>query len=483
MAKRWLVGVALVCLPLRAMADDAAAAATGDTQPMSLLDCVQEALVHNPDIGASEQALRKALGNRQQADGAGLPGLDFGYTEILQRENKRVFGAGPPIVTTPGNLRSFQLKSDWVLYSGGALTANRQIARAAQAAAGHQLDAAVNGVVGDTVRAYLQLLRGQELKGVADQAVTQATEQVKVATDSFNVGAVPKVNMLRAEAARQNTLQQQLQADHGIALAGASLNAVMGRSQLTPVKVTPLARHLAEAPELLDSLKLAVAQRPELKANQKAIEINRQAVLAARAGYLPTATLSGTGTHTVGAGQFQLKDNWQVVFALQLNLWDWGVTGGKVRSADADYQAERRRFERLMHNIELQVWQSVLSIGEARKRVDAAQAEVEAARQALAIEELRYKSGEGIYLELLDARTAATQAEADLVGAYYDNALAEAEWLAATGGWLAESGEVRLPTDQALPRPAHSESQGLDYPTLRHQYGLDAPATPANPGK
>lgn len=447
------------------------AAEQADTEPLTLLDCVQQALVNSPDIAASESDIRRALGDRQAADGAVQPPLSFSYSEYWQQQTKIAFGAGPPTKITPGNLRTFSLKSDWVIYAGGALRANQAIARLSQVAAEHTLRATVNTVIGETVNSYLQLLRAMELKQVSDQAVARAQEQVKVATENFNAGAVAKVDVLRAQAALQSTLQSQLQADNGIDLATAQLNSNMARSQLRPLRIAPLPKRLAEEPDLVQSLMMAVLQRPELQAYAKAIEIRKEAERAARAGYYPKLGLNSKVERTMGVGGFGSADNFQFMLTFKWDLWDWGVTTGKVRSASAQYQTERLKLERLLYNVELQVRQTVLRIAEARKRVDAATAEVDAAHQALEIEQLRYQSGEGIYLELLDARTAATQAEANLVTAYYDNALAEADWLAATGGYVADPTQATLPQDLTLPLPQPNTDHGKGYSDLLREFG------------
>jgi outer membrane protein TolC len=253
----------------------------------------------------------------------------------------------------------------------------------------------------------------------------------------------------------------------------------MGRSQLELLRVAPVPRMLADPPDLLDSLKLAVVQRPELRAQQKLIDINAEGVRAARAGYLPTLTLNSQVSRTMGVSGFSSSDNFRVVLGFQLSLWDWFITDGNVRAASAKVSQERRKLEQTMHTVELQVRQTVLNIAEARKRVEVAEAEVDAAGQSLAIEQLRYTSGEGIMLELLDARRAFTEAESNLVGAYYDNALAEAGWLAATGSYVhtTDDGGMALQVrDQTLPVPVEHLSTGKTLDELFHDYGVTEPA-------
>jgi len=453
------------------------AVAAEEVETIDLLQAVEAALLHNPELGISEQAIRKASGRRREANGALLPPLTFTYTEIWQQQNKVNLGGGGAATVAPGNYRTFSLGTEWVVFAGGALRANQAIARIAEVAAGHQHRAAVNQLLGTTVNSYLRLLRAQELLDVAQRTVALAEEQVRVADDSYQAGAVPRVHVLRAEAAVQSALQARLQSHNGIEMAAASLNHAMGRSQLRPVRAKPLPHQLADSPNLLDSLRLAVVQRAELRAVQKAIDIDAQAVRAAEAGYWPTVVLNANVSRSMNTGAFGSSDNFQVVGVFKLNLWDWYQTSGRVRQAKADTAADRLRLERAMENIELQVRLAVVQISNAQQRVATAEAEVKAAAEALSIEEVRYTAGEGIYLELLDARRALSEAETNLVTAYWDNATAEADWLTATGGFVGDSGDVRLPTDETLAAPDGTAARGKTFDDLLADYGV-APADP-----
>jgi len=458
----------------------APAATDAKAETIDLLQAVEAALLNNPELGITEQAIRKASGARRTANGALLPPLTFSYNEIWQQQTKVAFGGGGTATVAPGNYRKFALGTEWVVFAGGALRANQAIARIAEVAAGHQHRATVNQLLGTTVESYLNLLRAQELLDVANRTVTLAEEQVRVATDSYAAGAVPKVNVLRAEAALQGSLQGRLLSQNGIEQAAAALNNAMGRSQLSPVRAQPIPRQLAESPDLLESLKLAVVQRAELRAAQKSIDINREAVKAAEAGYWPTVVVNGEISRSMNTGAFGSSDSFQVVGVFQLNLWDWYQTSGKVRQARSDVAAQRLQLERMMQNIELQVRLAVIQIANARQRVDTAEAEVKAAAEALSIEEVRYTSGEGIYLELLDARRALSEAETNLVTAYWDNALAEAQWLTATGGYVGSDGAVKLPTDETTTAPEGSAAKGKTFDDLLADYGITPePAGPA----
>jgi hypothetical protein len=115
----------------------------------------------------------------------------------------------------------------------------------------------------------------------------------------------------------------------------------------------------------------------------------------------------------------------------------------------------------------------VLGIDEAKLRVSAAESEAVAAREALRIEQLRYAEGAGTILDLLDARRVLTEAEVNVVSAYYDNALAEADWLGATGGYVAPAEAVLTPQGQTMPSREREFRRGSTYQDILRQYGIE----------
>ena len=462
----------------------------------SLLDCVEEALVNSPEIGAARGELRGARGQILEAQAAGKPSLSASYANVLEQGDKTPNGLGGYTIVQQPDFQVAEVDVNWLVFSGGALTANEAIAKYAQVAARHALDTSVNTVIGNTVQAYLELLKSTELKRVADHTVELATEQVRIAQASFDAGAVPKVNVLRAQTELQNALQNQLQAANAIDLAQSTLLQQMGHHQGEAIVAAPMPRVLAQTPDLGESLKLAVRQRPELKAQQASIKIDEQAIKAARAGYYPSLAVGGKYQYNDNPPTSGLYSNWSLNAALSLNLWDWNRTTGKIVEAQGALNADRNRLEAAMRGIELDVRRSLLTMSDARKRIDVSQAEVESATEALKVEQLRYTTGEGIYLDWLDARRALSQAETDLVNAYYDDALAEAAWLAATGSYV-NAGAMHLPATAATPVPAATVPAsgalrpGTDLDQLDRDYGVNnaapaktaAPAPPAVPKK
>ena len=70
--------------------------------------------------------------------------------------------------------------------------------------------------------------------------------------------------------------------------------------------------------------------------------------------------------------------------------------------------------------VELEIRQDYLSVFAAKEQIRAAEATVEQAEEAYKIATIRYQSGVGINLDVLDAQLALSQAKTNYVTALYD---------------------------------------------------------------
>ena len=80
-------------------------AAQADLPVLTLLDCIEAALLSNPEVGISREAIQKAAGQRRTANGALLPSLDFTYSETWQQQTKVQLGGGGAPGMLPGGRR------------------------------------------------------------------------------------------------------------------------------------------------------------------------------------------------------------------------------------------------------------------------------------------------------------------------------------------------------------------------------------------
>jgi len=83
---------------------------------------------------------------------------------------------------------------------------------------------------------YFNIIRAGKFVDVGKQAVKQFEAQLEVTKAFFDVGIVPKNDVLQAEVRLANTRQALINAENALATAKASFNMLLRRDINTPSK-------------------------------------------------------------------------------------------------------------------------------------------------------------------------------------------------------------------------------------------------------
>jgi outer membrane protein TolC len=308
------------------------------------------------------------------------------------------------------------------LFTGGRLRQNVKAAELTASASESQL-AAARTEVAYQARAGMAVLRqALAMAAVAQDTLNAQTKNAEVTQQLYDVGKVPKFDVLRAQAAQAAAKQQLANAQVDVIAARARLAQALG----VPAETlgTPVEETLVEAPG--KPLDIALARRPELHAAQQNIAAAEATVKARKAGYSPQVYAVGMVDAFTPADMGK-SSGYTVGVVAGVPILDGGRRHAEVQEAEqgvAQAQASR-------DNVELQVRADVATaqarVTAARQNIDTAAAQVTAANEAYAVAQARYSAGKGAIVELLDARQALTEAQQSQVTAQaqYRAALAE----------------------------------------------------------
>jgi outer membrane protein TolC len=277
------------------------------------------------------------------------------------------------------------------------------------------------------------VLADQELSRVARERVRRATEQLSVArarvvsgaavsTDSLQV--LLELNQARVAELRQNTALRvsRLQLGRRVGLQG-------------PVDAVPLAETRVGAPPLSLAEAIAEASRTgprtiEARAREDAAEA---LVRGQRGSYLPSLTLGAT-TATYDTRFFPDATS-RTAFVFSASLPIWNGAQREVLISQARVQREIARVTRL--DAERAVARDVTELYEgyttARATTELAEEAILVARENYRVQDTRYRAGATTILDLLEAQSRLTEAEAELVQSRYATRLALARFEAQLG--------------------------------------------------
>jgi len=275
-----------------------------------------------------------------------------------------------------------------------------------------------------TEAAYYAVLSGRELLDVARDRVRRAEEQLVVARARVVSGAAVQTDSLQLLLELDRAQIELLHEESGLRVARLQL----GRRVGTPHGVDAVALDTARARDLPISLPeavgLALEQGPEFRvarANERSAEA---ALHSRRASYFPQAVLTAS---TVGFGDKYLTrglSRSSLTFTLSFPIWDNAqreLAYTRARTARDLAQATREDLER---SAEADVTEAYEAYQTARATADFSAQGLVVAQENFRVQQARYRAGASTILDLLDAQSGLTEAQAELVQARYSARLA-----------------------------------------------------------
>ncbi|MDT8992320.1 efflux transporter outer membrane subunit [Curvibacter sp. APW13] len=409
--------------------------AFGDRQLDAL---VEAALANNPNLRLAQARVSKAQSFSDVADAALLPQVNAGLDATRQKYT--AVGAVPaPLAGNIYESGTLQLTAGWELDFFGkydaALKASLGQVRAAQADAA----AARMLLASNITRQYFALARIQAQLVVAERALAQRNQTMRLVQDRVNAGLDTQLELRSAESALPEARMQIEQLREQQALARNAIAALVSKpnSDLALANTAQTAIKQIATPNTV-ALDL-VGRRPDVAAARARIEAATQDVANARTQFYPNINLNAfAGWSAIGLEKLTTvkSEQWGVGPAIRLPIFDAGRLRANLRAKNADLDAA-------VESYNAQVIDAVRDVSDqlaSQRAIALQQAEqVQAqhsAEAAYAIALQRFEAGLGNYLQVLSAETAVLaqrRAAVDLQGRLLDT---QVQLIRALGGSL-----------------------------------------------
>ena len=334
---------------------------------------------------------------------------------------------------TNSNVYNFNTTLAQPLFTGGYNLATYRSARIGVDLSKETVESTKMDIVLQVRAGYFNILRAEKFADVANQQVKNFEAQLEVTKAFFDVGIVPKNDVLQAEVQLANAKQSLAKAANDVATAKASFNILLRREINTPLEVVDILAYKAFPLSFEQSLEEALRVRPEIKTAQLNIDQAKENVKIARSGFLPTVSLTGNYSRssdwwTLEGGQENIWSNrWSVQALATFTLWNWGNTAFKVGENKVKVgQAENSKTQ-LTESITLEVKDDYLNMLVAEKNINTAEKSIEQAEENLRMFEERYRYQVATQTDVLNAVTLLAQARVNYYGALSDFNVAKAQ--------------------------------------------------------
>lgn len=424
--------VLMVCLTLPLVATGAAAQADGAAgRTLTLRECVALGLTQNPAVAISHHGLTAAREKVDEAKAGYYPAFKFSATYSYTTPAQTAMAPSPESFDSRFSVRQ-------PLYDGGqtaslvegALEGSRAVEADQRTTA---LDVAIN-----VQSAFYDLLRRRDFIQIAKDALESTGKHVEQAQGLYAEGVAPRSDVIKAEVQASNAQLDLIRAENGRLLAKAALATAMGQPAATDFEVAaPALADEPSGPTLPEALFAAAAQRSELAAVRARQAAADAAVQQARGGLYPSVSLDAS----YGWQQDEVipdDPKWNVGVTVGIPVFERRVARARINQAAAGRSGLQAAETQTLRGIELEVQQAWVLLKEAQERHAVTKKILEQAQTDLRVSEGRYQEGLGNFLEVIDARTALTQAAVGEVVSRYDRALARARLDRAMGAQAPE---------------------------------------------
>jgi len=406
----------------------------GQDQPtISLKESIEEALKKSATLHSAREGVYVAEAQRKEAFTAFLPQFRTSYSYKRLHEAPEftlpiVVELGrTPLATQSGTKDNYNWTAEvrQPLFAGGGILANYQVNRLGLEVARQQEQSTVQDLVLEVQTAYLEIIKAEKLQGAARQSLERLSAHRVMTRHFYEVGIVPRNDLLFAEVELANGQQALLRAENGVAMAKARFNMLLRRTMDAPVAVEDILAYRPYDKEFEDCLKTALEKRSEIKTSTFRVEQAQKSVQLVRSEYYPSVDFVGNYSRYgdepgVSGTPYQDAENWYVMAMANWNFWEWGKTKYRV---DASLGRERQAndaLENIRDSISLELKNAWLLLKEAEKQISVTRKAVIQAEENYRITTERYREQVATATDVIDAQTLLARADSDSTQALSD---------------------------------------------------------------
>jgi len=389
-----------------------AASPDGDPTELTISQCIEISLAHNPLWLSSEHDLRASRARVEQAKAIPQPNLDFDsdlQPDFLNfRDSGESYLGVSQTVEFPGRralrTRIARLESD-------EASAERSILRAE--------------IVFQIKEAFYGVLLAEEKKTYAARNLALARDFLEKAKVKYEAGDVARMEFVRAGVEESKAATNLAVAENKILMEKARLNFLLGRPKSEALKLRgSLVRgRVPFETEVLG--RRAEVARPEMIAmNARLVRAAAEKKKAALS-YLPDFNL-GLSRHRL-TGE---KTSWDFTLSIPVPLFFWQPLRGEVAEKQANLMSLEQRVRQMRNSIRLEVEQAGFQARAAENQIVLFQDKIlTQAREAYDLFFYSFQEGEITGIELIEARRTLIEALESYADALfvYNMALASLE--------------------------------------------------------
>ena len=416
--------IILVCVLLVSMGGQALGDEVGKV--FSLKEAVEIALDRSPLLHSASEGIKGAdyLNKAALTDFFPTARTEYGFTYLNIAPYFTGAGGIRATVGTRSNY-SWMTGLDQPLFTGGFRYWSYRLAKLGVDLSKVFFELVKQDLVLQVKAAYFNILKAEKIRQVAVQAVEQLESQLKVSKAFYDVGVIPKNDLLQTQVELAQARQDLTSAEVELAVAKATFNTLLRRDVRMEVEVEDILEYRPMEIPFEECLVEARKNRPELREAELSVKKAEKEVWLGRSEYFPTIGLSGNYERvgddpSVSGSKFEDKDSWNINAYARWTFWQWGKKRQLVREKQSKLIQAQDAMVEVEDGISLEVKDAYLRLTEARDKIDVAKLAIEQAEENFRINQERFKEQVATATDVLDAQTLLTRAKSNYFNALSD---------------------------------------------------------------
>jgi outer membrane protein len=329
------------------------------------------------------------------------------------------------------------ISSSITVFDGFTNISNLRRARADRSTEELDLIRLKENIMFDTASRYLQVVLNMELLKISNSSLEASQSQLEQVRAQVEVGSRPTVDLYNQESIVASDELAVIQRENALSVSKAQLIRIMQDETITEVVTSmPSADELSLMPvdlNLNELIQAALETRSDFRAQEFAIESNRQSERIARAQYLPTVTASA-GVNADYSDQFRVLgepvtfgDQFfdqnvrrNLGFNISIPIFSRWNTRTTVESAQVQLKNSQLQLDNIRFQISEEVRQAYNDYLSIAKELESTEKALIAAERAFETEQQRYEVGSTTLIELNLANANYVQAQSNRIQAIYN---------------------------------------------------------------
>lgn len=402
----------------------------------TLRNCIDYALEHNITIRRNRISVESAQEDVKTAKADFLPSLSGNISQRIVNRPNNTSGtiiSGDNITTSESKTSyngSYGIDASWTVYNGSKRVNTVKQQQLNSRMAELTVDQSENSIEENITQLYVQILYSAEAVKVNESTLEVSRKEFERGQQLFDAGSIASSDLAQLEAqvsndnyqlvTAQTTLQNyKLQLKQLLELDG-DFEMDLFLPQLDDSSV------LIPLPTKDDVYQTALNLRPEIESGKLNIEASDMNIKIARAGYIPTLSLSaGIGTTNANGNDFsfseQVKQNWNnsIGLTLSIPIFDKRQTKSTINKAKLQMQTSQLDLmdeQKTLYKTIESLW---LSANSAQQQYVAATQKLKSTQASYALVSEQFNLGMKNTVELLTEKNNLLSAQQETLQAKY----------------------------------------------------------------